>query len=441
MKLLVFGHVPPPHHGQSYMIQLMLKGFGGDRRKRKSKAGGELPNRLGIECYHVNARLSKTLEDIGEFQGGKLFLILFYCLQAIWCRFRYGVTSFYYVPAPGKSVALYRDWLVMFICRPFFKNVILHWHAAGLAKWLETAVQIRWRAVTYRLFKPVDLSIVLSKYNIADAEKLLSRRICVIGNGLPDPCPDFEKEVLPRRKARLAARAKLVAGQKLTPADLENTGGDPHRFRVLFLAHCTRQKGLFDTLDGVALANERLLRTGSPIRIYLTVAGEFFDPRERIEFEQRIARPDLQLAAGPPVPGQPLTQPSVNYTGFVSGEAKRRAFTECDCFCFPTYHYAESFGLVMLEAMAYGLPIIASNWRSIPELMPRGYRSLIPPRDPEQIARAILDWLQCESVGPLREHFLCRFTLERHLTNLAEALHSVEPAEPASALLPAAQNP
>ena len=72
-----------------------------------------------------------------------------------------------------------------------------------------------------------------------------------------------------------------------------------------------------------------------------------------------------------------------------------------------------------------------------PELFLCGY----PPRDPEQIAGAILDWLQCESIGPLREHFLSRFTLERHLTNLAEALHSVEPAEPASALLPAAQNP
>ena len=439
MKLLVFAHVPPPHHGQSYMVQLMLNGFGGDCRKRRNKSGAH--NSYGIDCYHINARFSKSLADIGELQIGKVPLILFYCLQAIWCRFRYGVKIFYYVPAPGKSVALYRDWLVMFICRPFFKKVILHWHAAGLAKWLETAVQIRSRAVTYRLFKPVDLSIVLSKYNIADAEKLLSRRICVVGNGIPDPCPDFEKEVLPRRQARLAARAKLVAGQKLTPADLENTGGDPHRFRVLFLAHCTRQKGLFDTLDGVALANEQLLRRGSRVRIYLTVAGEFFDPRERIEFERRVAQPDLQFTVESPGPGQPLTQRSVTHTGFVKGEAKHRVFTESDCFCFPTYHYAESFGLVVLEAMAYGLPIIASNWRSIPELMPPGYRSLIPPRDPEQVAKAILDWLLCESAGSMREHFLLRFTLERHLINLAEAIRSVETAEPTPTLPPAARNP
>ncbi len=90
------------------------------------------------------------------------------------------MTNFYYVPAPGKPVAVYRDWLVMFICRPFFKKVILHWHAAGLAKWLETCVQIRSRAITYRVFKPVDLSIVLSRYNVADAEKLLSQHIAIV---------------------------------------------------------------------------------------------------------------------------------------------------------------------------------------------------------------------------------------------------------------------
>ena len=139
MKLLVFAHTPPPHHGQSYVVKLMLESFGGDRRK--SKFRNQPPNQFGIECYHVNARFSKTLEDIGEFQAGKIFLILFFCVQAIWCRFRHGVTNLYYVPAPGKPVALYRDWLVMLLCRPFFKRIILHWHAAGLAKWLETGAQ------------------------------------------------------------------------------------------------------------------------------------------------------------------------------------------------------------------------------------------------------------------------------------------------------------
>jgi len=75
MKLVVFAHKPPPLHGQSYMVQLMLEGFGGDRRKtHRANNGAE----RGIECYHVNARLSKELEDIGDLRVGKFILLLRY---------------------------------------------------------------------------------------------------------------------------------------------------------------------------------------------------------------------------------------------------------------------------------------------------------------------------------------------------------------------------
>ena len=46
----------------------------------------------GIECYHVNARMSRQLEDIGDMRIGKLFSLLGYCAEAIWCHYRYGVT-------------------------------------------------------------------------------------------------------------------------------------------------------------------------------------------------------------------------------------------------------------------------------------------------------------------------------------------------------------
>jgi hypothetical protein len=207
MKLLVFAHTPPPHHGQSYMVQLMLEGLGGDCRKRRGVPGG---NRHGIECYHVNVRLSKELEDIGSFRFGKLLLLAGYCMQAIWCRFRYGVENFYYIPAPGKRSAIFRDWVVMFLCRPFFKCLILHWEAAGLAKWLETSVQMPTRALTFRLVREVSLSVILSKHTCADAEKLFSRRICVVHNGIPDPCPNFDCTLLPQRRRRRAAPAALM---------------------------------------------------------------------------------------------------------------------------------------------------------------------------------------------------------------------------------------
>jgi glycosyltransferase involved in cell wall biosynthesis len=422
MKLLVFAHVPPPHHGQSYMVQLMLNGFGGDCRKSRNKSGTR--NAYGIDCYHVDARFSKSLADIGELQIGKVPLILFYCLQAIWCRFRYGVTSFYYVPAPGKSVALYRDWLVLFLCRPFFKEIILHWHAAGLAKWLETSVQIRTRVVTYHAFKQAGLSIVISKYNVADAEKLLPRRIRVVSNGIPDPCPGFRESIFPRRQARFAARAKLFANEPLNPGDLEKAGGDPQVVRVLYLAHCTREKGLFAAAQAVLAANQILSARQSPVRMKLFAAGSFVISEEKTEFDQLLKNPEFNEA--------------VNYLGFVSGAEKERALREADLFCFPTRYIGENQPVNLIEAMAFGLPIVTTRWRSLPEMLPPNYPGLVDSQSPEQIAAALIRLMNEKSGETARDNFLGRFTIEGHLENLAKAFHSLETA--ALAGPPVAQN-
>ena len=413
MKLLVFAHTPPPHHGQSYMVKLLLDGFGGDRRRPKATHSAS----HGIECYHVNARLSTHLEDIGDVRLGKFGLLLWYCLQAIWCRFRYGVTNFYYVPAPGKNSALVRDWLVMAVCRPFFDRIILHWHAAGLARWLESSTNRLYRNLTYRYLGQADLCMVLSRYNLGDAEKLWPRRIRVVKNGIPDPCPDFKKTLLPRRLARLAARKKLVGGETLTTSEISDAGGDPHVFRVLYLAHCIREKGLFDTLEGIALAATKLSREASPIDLRLTVAGEFMNPVEEAEFNERIRQPDLQTAEG---------QPRVTYAGFVTGDRKREVFIQSDCFCFPTYYYAESFGLVVLEAMSFGVPPIASRWRSVPELFPADYDGLVEARATGQIADAILHFMATRSGHSVRQVFENNFRLDRHIESLAAALRAIE---------------
>ena len=392
------------------MVQLMLNGFGGDRRKKKNRTLE--PPTFGIECYHVNAQLSKTLENIGEIQSIKLVRLFLFCLEAVWCRFRHGVDTFYYVPAPGKRVALYRDWLVMFLCRPFFKNIILHWHAAGMAKWLETAVQIRSRAATYRLFKPVDLSIVLSRFNVADAEKLLSRRICVVNNGIPDPCPDFATSVQPRRHARFAVRAKLFAGEKPDAGEMAAAGGDPQIIKVLFLAHCSRDKGLFTAIEGVILANRQLAARGSMARMKLTVAGGFVAAEEKAEFDRML---QLREYTG-----------DVEYLGFVSGGQKEHILREADVFCFPTRYYGENQPVNLIEAMAFGLPIVTTRWRSLPEMLPPDYPGLVDPQSPEQTAAGLIRLMNERFGETMRENFLDRFTLERHLENLARAFQGVE---------------
>jgi glycosyltransferase involved in cell wall biosynthesis len=407
MKLLVFAHTPPPHHGQSYMVKLMLDGLGGDVRRRKDAGSAAADSE--IACYHVNARFSEDMEDIGTFRVTKALLVFRYCAEAIWCRFRHGVRAFYYVPAPGKRAALYRDWMVMFLCRPFFRDFIYHWHASGLGDWLKREGTLWERSLTHRLLGRPALGLALAIPSMRDALWFCSRRVEVVANGIPDPCANFDGVVLPYRQKRLAARRALLAGQ--TPSADER---DACVFRVLYLAHCTREKGVFDTLEGVLLAQAKLIAAGSPLRFHLTIAGAFLDAEEETALRARFAQPDC---AGP--------DSCISYVGFVSGEQKATLLRTSDAFCFPTYYPAEGQPVNLIEAMACGQTIITTRWRGIPEILPPDYPGFVLPQSPETVAEALIRALTQDAAAQLRHEFVTRFTEARYLQSLREVLSGI----------------
>jgi hypothetical protein len=59
-------------------------------------------------------------------------------------------------------------------------------------------------------------------------------------------------------------------------------------------------------------------------------------------------------------------------------------------------------------------------------MLPAHYPGLVEDQDPQKIAAAILQVLATKSGEQVRENFLARFTLERHVADLAAALRSVE---------------
>jgi glycosyltransferase involved in cell wall biosynthesis len=202
-------------------------------------------------------------------------------------------------------------------------------------------------------------------------------------------------------------------------------------FRVLYLAHCTRDKGLFDTLDAVALANSKLKTQNSPLRIALTVAGAFLDEAEHEEFNRRIAQPDLMGDTNPVTSNQfpvaSIQKPAVTCADFVSGEAKDALLRESDCYLFPTYYSAEAQPVSIIEAMAFGLPVISTRWRAIPDVLPVEYPCLIDIRDTARAAELLLSL--AGQPGPfeeLRAHFLKCYSDRQHIRRLRDALLSVE---------------
>jgi glycosyltransferase involved in cell wall biosynthesis len=63
------------------------------------------------------------------------------------------------------------------------------------------------------------------------------------------------------------------------------------------------------------------------------------------------------------------------------------AYRQADAFVLPSFH--EGYGMVYAEAMAYGLPVVATTAGAIPETVPAGAGILVPPGDEASLARAL----------------------------------------------------
>jgi glycosyltransferase involved in cell wall biosynthesis len=69
-------------------------------------------------------------------------------------------------------------------------------------------------------------------------------------------------------------------------------------------------------------------------------------------------------------------------------------FAGADVFCLPTLN--EAFGLVFLEAMSAGLPVVAARSGAVPDIVCEGETGLLlPPGDASGIAQALI-WLLCD---------------------------------------------
>jgi phosphatidylinositol alpha-mannosyltransferase len=92
---------------------------------------------------------------------------------------------------------------------------------------------------------------------------------------------------------------------------------------------------------------------------------------------------------------------NVVFTGFVSSAELPSYYRSADIFCAPATG-GESFGIVLLEAMACGKPVVATNIRGYASVLANGEEGLlVPPRDEESLADALLSLLHNKSLRSL----------------------------------------
>lgn len=89
----------------------------------------------------------------------------------------------------------------------------------------------------------------------------------------------------------------------------------------------------------------------------------------------------------------------VIFPGFVEEDEKALYYKASDIFCLPSTTMAESFGIVNLEAMASGIPIVGSNLGGIPDIVKDGENGLLAkPRDHQSLADALIILLNDEDM-------------------------------------------
>lgn len=152
----------------------------------------------------------------------------------------------------------------------------------------------------------------------------------------------------------------------------EPLGGDD-RLELLFVGRLVERKGVEVLVSAVSLlARQRDVR--------LTVVGEG-------EWEPRI-RAHVRSSG---------VEDRVRFTGYVSDDDLAGLYAGCDVFVLPAVVDAkgdtEGLGVVLLEALAFARPVVASEVGGIPDIVREGRTGwLVPPGDPQALAERIL-WL------------------------------------------------
>jgi len=164
--------------------------------------------------------------------------------------------------------------------------------------------------------------------------------------------------------ARLVVVENAVACPSAFPSP--NRGDGPCRF--LLLARMDVWKGIDDLLDACAVLRERgvafeLMLAGPPGTAgTVDVLGDKIDTRA--------------LGA------------KVHYVGALHGDQKTQALRRADVYVQPSHH--EGMPISMLEALAHGLPILATSVGAVPEVMTHGREGmLVPAHSPDRLAAAM----------------------------------------------------
>jgi glycosyltransferase involved in cell wall biosynthesis len=233
-----------------------------------------------------------------------------------------------YIPIAQDFPALFRDLAFILAARLFAKPTVVHLHGGAFGDYYGSRSRPT-RRMLDAAFRGVDIGIVLTDRLRPALECVLpSSRVVVVPNGVDIP---------------------------QSPGRVE--GSEDGRIRVVFLSSLLPSKGVFVYLEALAQA-----RKGQPGMVGI-VAGPW-------------PSPEVRDAALEKVHGLGLKD-DVEFVGPVHGGEKSALLLSADILCLPSYYPLEGQPLVVIEAMAASLPVVATAWRGISDTVVDGETGLL----------------------------------------------------------------
>lgn len=147
------------------------------------------------------------------------------------------------------------------------------------------------------------------------------------------------------------------------------------KLNILFIGRLEKRKGVDYLLEAYRrvkseFPNSRLIAVGPGIRL-------------RKKYEKRVRQNNLK---------------DVVFVGYASYRDLPRYYKTADIVCCPAIGW-ESFGIVLIEAMATNTPVVASNIDGYNSVLTHGVEGLlVPPKNPEKLAQALISLMTDESL-------------------------------------------
>jgi len=167
---------------------------------------------------------------------------------------------------------------------------------------------------------------------------------------------------------------------------------------VSFVGKFTRFKGI-DVLLRAAAIYERHL---DGVQTVLAGHGELWD-------DMHALRDELGLEG-------------VHFLGHQPQDKVARIYNAADVSVVPSR--SEAFGLVAVEALACGTPVIATNEGGLPDFINEEVGALVPVEDPESLAQAVIREIERntkQSKGPYAHEYACKnFTWTKQVARMVD---------------------